>query len=304
MKTQNELTRVETNLAKRVKTYRPEECLPGEQLVELAELGRKCPDYDARMDHVALCSNCYHLFVSLQEVETLHEHVFKKGFSLAKLFSLGIRDNEGEVYENKTLLPAWVQNLLQPLTAPPPVAMAYRSAVMAAPPVVQLVQPDAGNQALEEANPRFVWEPVPGAPGYEVKLDIMAAQWMEIPNALLVGGTTATLRPGFQLEEGREYRIRILPMPDLDSFSLTPLAEETIFVFKVLSEQEQSQLKWARANVKNTPLSSGMTLYHLGFFAEALEVVELWQESEVKEQWLSAIRQVFAMRRSDPSRLY
>lgn len=304
MKTQNELTQAELNLAKRIKKYQPEECLPGEQLVELVELGRKCPDYDARMDHVALCSNCYHLFVSLQEVETLYQQVSKKGFSLTELFSLGIRNQEGQIYENKTPLPAWVQNMLQPLTTVPPAAMAYRSAVLAAPPGVQLAQPDAGNQALAETNPHFTWEPVPGAPGYEVKLDVMGAQWTEIPDALQVEGTTASLKPGFQLEEGHEYRLRILPMPDLDSFNLVPLAEETVFMFKVLSEQERKQLEWARANVKNTPLGSGITLYHLGFYTEALEVVELWQESEVKQQWLPAIRQVLAMRRADPSRLY
>jgi hypothetical protein len=303
MKTQNELTQVELNLAKRIKTYQPGECPPGEQLVELAELGRKCPDYDERIDHVALCSNCYHLFVSLQEVETLHQQTFKREPLLDKLLSLGIRREEGRLYENKTLLPGWVQNLLQPLATAPAMAAAYRSTALAAP-GVQLLQPDAGNQALEDTNPLFAWEPVPGAPGYEVKLDVMETQWTEMPGALPVEGTTARLKPGLQLEEQREYRLRIQPLPDIDSFSLTPLAEETVFAFKVLSEAERKQLEWARANVKQTPLSSGMTLYHLGFFAEALGMVELWQESEVKEQWLSTIRQVLAMRRTDPSRLY
>lgn len=303
MKTQNELTQVEVNLAKRIRAYQPEECLPGEQLVELAELGRKCPDYEARMDHVALCTNCYHLFVSLQEVETLHQQTFKNESLLDKLLSLGIRSEEGRLYENKTLLPGWVQNLLQPLAAAPTMAAAYRSAALATP-GIQFIQPDAGSQAVEDTLPIFVWEPVPGAPGYEVKLEVFNQQFTEVPDALQVDGTTARLKPGLQLEEQREYRLHIQPLPDIDSFSLTPLAGETVVAFKVLSEAERKQQEWARANVKSAPLSSGMTLYNLGFYAEALEVVELWEESQVKEQWLQAIRQVLAMRRNDPSRLY
>jgi len=303
MKTQNELTQVEVNLAKRIRTYQPEECLPGEQLVELVELGRKCPDYEARMDHVALCSNCYHLLVSLQEVETVYQQTFKRESLLDKLLSLGIRSEEGRLYENKTFLPGWVQNLLQPLATAPAMAAAYRSTALAAP-GVHLIQPDAGSQAIEDPHPVFVWEPVQDAPGYEAKLEVLDQHFTEIPDALQVEGTTARLKPGLQLEEQREYRIRIQPLPDIDSFSLAPLAGETVFAFKVLSEAERKQLEWARANMRSAPLSSGMTLYNLGLYTEALEVMELWEESQVKEQWLQALRQVLAMRRNDPSRLY
>ncbi|HLK59789.1 MAG TPA: hypothetical protein VKU00_24725 [Chthonomonadaceae bacterium] len=49
--------------------YKPGSCLSPEELIELAESGRHCPGYEARMLHVATCSGCFALFREVRQME-------------------------------------------------------------------------------------------------------------------------------------------------------------------------------------------------------------------------------------------
>src|ERR1051325_1895426 len=63
------LTPFEKALTKMLGEHKPESCLSAEELIELAELGRRCPGYDARMSHVATCSLCFGLFRDVRRME-------------------------------------------------------------------------------------------------------------------------------------------------------------------------------------------------------------------------------------------
>ena len=62
-------TPFEKALTKMLGTHKPESCLSAEELIELAEHGRHCPGYEARISHVATCAGCFDLFRDLRRME-------------------------------------------------------------------------------------------------------------------------------------------------------------------------------------------------------------------------------------------
>jgi hypothetical protein len=70
MSREQPLTPVERRFGAQLKATTMGACLSARELVELAVQGRRCPDYEARMEHVVSCAACRQLLRELRAAET------------------------------------------------------------------------------------------------------------------------------------------------------------------------------------------------------------------------------------------
>ncbi|GIV08448.1 MAG: hypothetical protein KatS3mg019_0539 [Fimbriimonadales bacterium] len=281
--------------------------LSAEQIMELAERGRRSRRYDEWIDHITECLVCRETYKQLLQAESAVRAARRPTRTVALRFLLpaaaaamlilffgarelfsggapmaGLRQQGGVWYEGALRLPDWAADAAAQFLHPP--TAATRDALGAAPRAVRLNRPNPANAAIESLAPEFEWTPVTDAVRYRA--------WLEHADGrrafnLEVNGTRATLPDGARLEAGAQYRLVIesLASNELPGEGLT-----SVYEFRVLTNEEQTRLRWARANRQNAPRTCAVIFYQLGFYAEALETLERLPNEPLVSQWWEAIR--------------
>ncbi len=230
--------------------------LSAEQLVELAERGRRRQRYEEYIDHIVECPLCRETYRQLLEAESAARAartpewvpalwVWLPAAAAAMLIlffgarallsggveTAGLRQHDGVWYEGATRLPEWAFAAAAQFERPP---APTRDAPSETPRAVRLIRPNPANAAIESRIPDFQWEPVPDAARYRVRLE--RAEGSRALN-LKVDGERATLPEGERLEAGVSYRLTI---EALAADELAGDGLKTVYEFRTLSSEESS----------------------------------------------------------------
>jgi hypothetical protein len=103
------------------------------------------------------------------------------------------------------------------------------------------------------------------------------------PAPLVVEGTQARLAPNTTLQAGVRYRLTIeaLAAGEVAGEGLTGVYE-----FRTLTPDEQTRLRWARANRQNAPRTCVAVFYQLGCYADAQETLNtLPADDPLVQRW-------------------
>jgi len=267
--------------------------LSAEQIMELVERGRRCDRYDEYIDHITLCPVCRETYKQLLRAEAMVREARRPRFALPRLVAplaaaaavlavvfvgralllppapttLALRQENGVWYEGATRLPEWASDAAALFGNPPD--MQTRSDAAPAARAVRLLAPNPANRALESLTPTFRWQAAPDAVRYRAQLK--RADTNE-PVALVVEGTQARLAPNTTLQAGARYRLTIeaLATGEVAGEGLTGVYE-----FRTLTPDEQTRLRWARANRPNAPRACVAVFYQLGRYADAQETLSM-----------------------------
>jgi len=267
--------------------------LSAAQILELVERGQRCARYDEYIDHITVCPVCRETYKQLLRAEAMVREARRPRVAplrwvaplaaaaavLALVFigralflptapeTLALRQQDGVWYERATRLPEWASASAS-LFANPPDAPT-RSDAAPAQRAVLLFAPNPANRALESLTPEFRWQAIPDAARYRAQLK--RADTNE-PVALVVEGTQARLAPNTTLQAGVRYRLTIeaLAAGEVAGEGLTGVYE-----FRTLTPDEQTRLRWARANRQNAPRTCVAVFYQLGCYADAQETLSM-----------------------------
>jgi hypothetical protein len=282
--------------------------LSATQILELVERGRRCDRYDEYIDHITLCLVCRETYKQLLRAEAVVREARRPRVAplrwvaplaaaaavLALVFigralllptapaTLALRQQDGVWYEGATRLPEWA-SAAAALFANPPDAPTRSDAAPAAR-AVQLLAPNPANRALESLTPEFRWQALPDAARYRARLE--RADTGE-PVPLVVEGTQARLAPNTTLQAGVRYRLTIeaLAAGEVAGEGLTGVYE-----FRTLTPDEQTRLRWARANRQNAPRTCVVLFYQLGFYADARETLDaLPADDPLVQKWRAVL---------------
>jgi hypothetical protein len=284
-----------------------EKHLSAEQILELVAHGRRCARYDEYIDHIVLCPICRETYKQLLEAEAVVKEARRPRVALPRLIaplaaaaavlalvfvgrallqspapSLALRQENGVWYEGATRLPAWASNAAALFANPPD--MPTRSDDAPAERAVPLLTPNPANRALESLAPEFRWQAVSDAVRYRVRLE-RADTGESVP--LVVERTQARLALNTTLQAGARYRLMIeaLAAGEVAGEGLTGVYE-----FRTLTPNEQTRLRWARANRKHAPRTCVALFYQLGFYADALETLNaLPQDDPLVQKWRAVL---------------
>lgn len=300
-----DLSPFEKLVGQKAQAYNPGGCLPPEELLELAERGRRSRNYEARMNHVAVCPVCSAILESLKKAEVLYKGAKYSPDWIQRIAQWSLSIKNDTPYEGPHWLPKWSMSYLEWIgqsTIPIPT---YRSAAAPPAPPVRLLIPNPGNRALMSTVTSFEWQPVKDASAYDVRLEVASARledgFQGIPSALNVEGTTARLNSPVQLMPGSLYRLCIRSR--FTAASPFPSKQETRYVFKVLSKKQQQHAKWAFKNRQEIPITSAIILYQLEFYADAAAIAKEHLTKKEHEPLIQAILQALAYRIADPGEL-
>jgi hypothetical protein len=267
--------------------------LSAEQIMELVERGRRCDRYDEYIDHITLCPVCRETYKQLLRAEAVVREARRPRVAplrwvaplaaaaavLALVFigralllptapeTLALRQQDGVWYEGATRLPEWASAAAALFANPPD--MQTRSDAAPAQRAVLLFAPNPANRALESLTPTFRWQAVSDAARYRARLE--RADTGE-PVPLVVEGTQARLASNTMLQAGVRYRLTIeaLAAGEVAGEGLTGVYE-----FRTLTPDEQTRLRWARANRPNAPRTCVAVFYQLGCYADARETLSM-----------------------------
>ena len=282
--------------------------LSAEQIMELVERGRRCDRYDEYIDHITLCPVCRETYKQLLRAEAMVREARRPRFALPRLVAplaaaaavlavvfvgralllppapttLALRQENGVWYEGATRLPEWA-SAAAALFANPPDAPT-RSDDAPAQRAVQLLAPNPANRALESLTPEFRWQAAPDAARYRAQLKRADT---DEPVALVVEGTQARLAPTTTLQAGVSYRLTIeaLAIGEVAGEGLTGVYE-----FRTLTPDEQTRLRWARANRPNAPRACVAVFYQLGCYADAQETLNtLPADDPLVQRWRTVL---------------
>ena len=270
-----------------------EKHLSAAQILELVERGQRCARYDEYIDHITICPICRETYKQLLRAEAVVREARRPRFALPRLVAplaaaaavlalvfigralllptapttLALRQENGVWYEGATRLPEWA-SAAAALFANPPDAPT-RSDDAPAQRAVQLLAPNPANRALESLTPEFRWQAVPDAARDRARLQRVDTGE---PVPLVVEGTQARLAPTTTLQAGVRYRLTIeaLATGEVAGEGLTGVYE-----FRTLTPDEQTRLRWARANRQNAPRACTALFYQLGCYADAQETLSM-----------------------------
>jgi hypothetical protein len=278
--------------------------LSAEQIMELVERGRRCDRYDEYIDHITLCPVCRETYKQLLRAEAVVREARRPCVALPRLVAplaaaaavlalvfigralflptapetLALRQQDGVWYEGATRLPEWASSAAA-LFANPPDAPT-RSDAAPAQRAVRLLAPNPANRALESLTPEFRWQAVPDAARYRARLQRVDTGE---PVPLVVEGTQARLASNTMLQAGVRYRLTIeaLATGEVAGEGLTGVYE-----FRTLTPDEQTRLRWARANRPNAPRTCVAMFYQLGCYADARETLNtLPADDPLVQRW-------------------
>ena len=282
--------------------------LSAEQILELVERGRRCARYDEYIDHIVLCPICRETYKQLLEAEAVVKEARRPRVVLPRLLAplaaaaavlavlfvgrallqptasatLALRQQDGVWYEGATRLPEWASSAAALFANPPD--LQTRSDSVPAERAVRLLAPNPANRALESLTPEFRWQAVPDAARYRARLERADT---DEPVALVVEGTQARLAPNTTLQAGVRYRLTIeaLATGEVAGEGLTGVYE-----FRTLTPDEQTRLRWARANRQNAPRTCVAVFYQLGCYTDAQETLStLPQNDPLGQRWRAVL---------------
>jgi hypothetical protein len=267
--------------------------LSAEQIMELVERGRRCDRYDEYIDHITLCPVCRETYKQLLRAEAVVREARRPRFALPRLVAplaaaaavlalvfigralllptapetLALRQQDGVWYEGATRLPEWASSAAALFANPPD--LQTRSDSVPAERAVRLLAPNPANRALESLTPEFRWQAAPDAVRYRAQLKRADT---DEPVALVVEGTQARLASNTMLQAGVRYRLTI------EALATGEVAGEGVtgvYEFRTLTPDEQTRLRWARANRQNAPRTCVAMFYQLGCYADARETLSM-----------------------------
>ncbi|MFN7018964.1 MAG: hypothetical protein ACK4RG_06785 [Fimbriimonadales bacterium] len=280
--------------------------LSAEAIVELVERGRQCPRYEEYIEHIVKCPTCRETYKQLLAAEaTVRVHRRSVRVSRVALWmplaaaallllvvgvrallsspveSVGLRQANGVWYEGATRLPEWAFALAAQFERPPaPVRDAPRNQAA----TMRLIQPNPANTALETLTPEFEWTPAPEATRYRAILEsVDGIQRFD----LSVEGNRASLPSKAALQAGKTYR---LTLEALAAEELPGEGLKSVYEFRTLTSQEQSQLRWARTHRKQAPRACVVVFYQLGLYTEAIETLNTLPTTPITQQWREALQ--------------
>lgn len=291
--------------------------LSAEQIVELAERGRRCQRYEEYIDHIAECPLCRETYKQLLEAESAARAARTPAWVPALRFWLpaaaaamlilffgarallsggsetaGLRRVDGAWYEGATRLPEWAFAAAAQFERPP--STTARDSGGAPSLTIRMLRPDPANAGLENLAPEFRWERVPDAVRYRAWLERAdGKQRLE----LRVDGERATLPANRQLEAGKDYRLTI---EALASGEMAGEGLKSVYEFHTLTPAEQEQLRWARENRQQAPRACAVIFYRLGFYKDALETLNALPDEPSVRQWRAAVREQIQLRQPRP----
>ncbi len=306
-----------TELGQRMETQ-PSQHLSAEQILELVEHGKRHQHHSAYIEHIVSCAVCRETYKQLMETEQLVRQacapqrvavgvwLWRGAVAVAAallLFALfttlrpapswqvALHTVDGVAYEGSTRLPDWLQEARAMYESPPSTT---RSALPTAVSIA-LTTPDPANEGLETDTPVFEWRPISESSRIFALLEPISGEGSPIP--LTVEGNRAFLPEGSRLQEGVRYRLRLSAQPTSDI-----LADEgtATYEFRVLTQEERTQLDWARQNASRAPYASALTFYQLGCYREALKGLRSQPKDPTTEQWIRAIAEQIQLRGGVP----
>jgi hypothetical protein len=278
--------------------------LSAAQILELVERGRRCDRYDEYIDHITVCPVCRETYKQLLRAEAMVREARRSrvvllrwvaplaaaAAVLAVVFvgralllppaptTLALRQENGVWYEGATRLPEWASDAAALFGNPPD--MQTRSDAAPAERAVRLLAPNPANRALESLTPEFRWQAVPDAARYRARLQRVDTGE---PAPLVVEGTQARLAPNTTLQAGVRYRLTI------EALAASEVAGEGltgVYEFRTLTPDEQTRLRWARANRQNAPRTCVAVFYQLGCYADAQETLNtLPADDPLVQRW-------------------
>jgi hypothetical protein len=281
-----------------------EKHLSAEQIMELVERGRRCARYDEYIDHITICPICRETYKQLLQAEAIVREARRPRFALPRLVAplaaaaavlalvfigralflptapetLALRQQDGVWYEGTTRLPEWASDAAALFANPPD--LQTRSDSVPAERAVRLLAPNPANRALESLTPEFRWQAVPDAARYRARLQRVDTGE---PAPLVVEGTQARLAPNTTLQAGVRYRLTI------EALAASEVAGEGltgVYEFRTLTPDEQTRLRWARANRQNAPRTCVAVFYQLGCYADAQETLNtLPADDPLVQRW-------------------
>jgi tetratricopeptide (TPR) repeat protein len=122
---------------------------------------------------------------------------------------------------------------------------------------------------LEETTVTLQWEPVAGATKYIVVLRQRDTGETLLEEELPETQTLFQLR---SLASGGEYEL-ILSAPCGERATL-----KTEIRFRIMSEKQREELRWARQNASKAPLVAGLLLHQLERYREAIDALQRAQQ--------------------------
>jgi hypothetical protein len=285
-----------------------EKHLSAAQILELVERGQRCARYDEYIDHITVCPVCRETYKQLLQAEAVVREARRPRVAplrwvaplaaaaavLALVFigralllptaseTLALRQQDGVWYEGATRLPEWASDAAALFGNPPD--MQTRSDAAPAARAVQLLAPNPANRALESLTPEFRWQAVSDAARYRARLE--RADTGE-PVPLVVEGTQARLASNTMLQAGVRYRLTI------EALATGEVAGEGVtgvYEFRTLTPDEQTRLRWARANRQNAPRTCVAVFHQLGCYADAQETLNtLPQNDPLVQRWRTVL---------------
>jgi hypothetical protein len=278
--------------------------LSAAQILELVERGQRCDRYDEYIDHITVCPVCRETYKQLLRAEAIVREARRSRVVLLRWIAplaaaaavlalvfigralllptapetLALRPQGGVWYEGTTRLPEWALSAAALFANPPD--LQTRSDSVPAERAVRLLAPNPANRALESLTPEFRWQAVPDAARYRAQLKRADT---DEPVALVVEGTQARLAPNTTLQAGVRYRLTIeaLATGEVAGEGLTGVYE-----FRTLTPDEQTRLRWARANRQNAPRTCVAVFYQLGCYADAQETLNtLPADDPLVQRW-------------------
>lgn len=132
---------------------------------------------------------------------------------------------------------------------------------------VKFIEPDSSeSRLLEEDRPLFKWEPVNNATKYAITLRAKSGEPTRVDE---LSSEQTSYRPPTPLERGKAYTLTLEVVREgLPTLSGT-------LRFEIMSADDLHDLRVARANVQKYPEASGIVLYRLQRYREALEAFEI-----------------------------
>jgi Tetratricopeptide repeat. len=135
---------------------------------------------------------------------------------------------------------------------------------------IPVLRPDLSETALlEETTVTLQWESVEGATRYMVVLRRRDTGETLLEEELPETQTQFQLR---SLAPGSEYEL-ILSAPRGERATL-----KTEIRFRIMSEKQREELRWARQNASKAPLVAGLLLHQLERYREAIDALQRAQQ--------------------------
>lgn len=228
-----------------------------EEILEVADRGRKHPRFDALLHRIASNPSALALYRAARK--TRPQSALRK---LAQVWT-----------ENLVQLPKWFEDVVASVQRTP--APAYRSGSTAAP---RLLTPDPGNQSLLPGTQDWKFEAEPA----DVSIE-QSGQSLGAVDPVAPGQTVTVV---------------------IDGEDAWSLEGEQVFRFRVLDADQAERARWAEHHADLAPVAAALTLFSLGRFADAEQLIARWPNDPDLAAWAELIRLSCEARRMDARELF